>query len=547
MLSVQTQAQIERERRRRAGVYNPTTRYERFQELYFDDWSGFILDCFKWTRGEGPADYQVEIIGDLQEKGRAACRGPFGLGKTSISAWVILAFALTRDGRDWKAITTASRWNQLINYTWPEVHKWANRLRWDKIGRGPFTRDELLTRSLKLSTGAVTAIAPDKPEALEGGHADQILYVFDEAKAIPDGIFDSAEGAFSGAGGDTGREAFALAISTPGEPVGRFYDIHARKRGFSKWAAIHIGLDRPIEAGRISEEWAEDKRELWGEDSPLYKTRVLGEFAESGTDSVLSLSRVEAAMNRFEDWLAAGRPGTFTALGADIAEGGEQGDKNILALAYDDHIIGELRELPPGETAIMGTVGAIVGILAANGGLNGKGFALIDTVGVGAGAIQRLREQGYTNRALSFKAGEATDWRDKSGELSFADKRAAAWWIVREMLAPDSGVEVILPKDDELLGELVAPKWRVESSGKLRVESKDDIRKRLKRSTNKADAVIQALAGKLLLPLPNGLSIPVDEEARSRWATSAQKEVPVEVASRPIEGGSSRTRSRWRR
>jgi hypothetical protein len=183
-------------------------------------------------------------------------RGPHGLGKTTLSSWVIVHFALTRDGRDWKCVTTASAWRQLAKFTWPEVHKWARRLRWDRVGRAPFSANELLTLNLKLSTGEAFAVASDNPAYIEGAHADHLLYVFDESKAIPGGVFDAAEGAFSNAGGDTAAEAYALAISTPGEPQGRFYEIHKRQPGLEDWWTRHVTLEETIAAGRVSREWA---------------------------------------------------------------------------------------------------------------------------------------------------------------------------------------------------------------------------------------------------------------------------------------------------
>ena len=105
---------------------------------------------------------------------------------------VILWFALTRDGKDWKVVTTATSWLQLTKYTWPEVHKWARRIRWDIIGRDPFDDSrELLDLSLKLSTGQAFALASNDAAAVEGAHADHLLFVYDEAKTIPDDIWDA--------------------------------------------------------------------------------------------------------------------------------------------------------------------------------------------------------------------------------------------------------------------------------------------------------------------------------------------------------------------
>lgn len=476
-------------------------RFELFQRQYYDDWPALIHDCIDWRTDQQPASYQDEIIATLQANHRAAARGPHGLGKTALAAWVILAFALTRDGQDWKAPTTASAWRQLSKYLWPEIHKWARRLRWDKIGREPFNpRLELLTLSLKLETGEAFAVTSDDAATIEGAHADHLLYVFDESKAIPDATFDAAEGAFAGAGGDTASEAFALAISTPGEPTGRFYDIHRRKPGYEDWQARHVTLTEAIEAGRISRDWAEQRRLQWGETSAVYLNRVAGEFAASDEDTVIPLAWIELANDRWRDWAEAGKPGAFAGVGVDVGGGGEAGDKSIEALAYDRYKIDTLRKHSRGdpETATMQTAGRVKGILDAKGGR-----AFIDVIGIGAGVYHRLREQGYKN-ALAFNASEGAVWQvgkksvpitDRSGEFTFVNKRAAAWWLMRELLDPVSGVDIALPPDDDLTGELTTPKWKVQSGARIQVESKDDIRRRLKRSTDSADAVIQVITG----------------------------------------------------
>jgi hypothetical protein len=88
---------------------------------------------------------------------------------SALASIIILWFALTRDGRDWKAATTASVYHQLTQYLWPEIHKWVSRLRWDKIGRPPFREAREITQlSLKLTSGAAFAMSPGK-NALDTG------------------------------------------------------------------------------------------------------------------------------------------------------------------------------------------------------------------------------------------------------------------------------------------------------------------------------------------------------------------------------------------
>lgn len=438
-------------------------------------------DCIKWGRDEGSAPYQDELLSELVEHKRVAARGPHGVGKTAPASWAVLWFALTREHGDWKVPTTASAWRQLSRYLWPEIHKWARRLRWDRVGRDAFDeRTELLGLNLKLSGGEAFALASDNSALIEGAHASELLYVFDEAKIIPYATWQSAEGAFAMG------ECYWAAFSTPGEPVGQFYDIHARRPGLEDWVARHITLDEALAAGRISKEWAEQRKRQWGKNSAVYQNRVLGEFASSAEDGVIPLAWIELACERWAVWTEMERPGNFEAVGVDVARSGR--DKTVYALRFGN-VIGELRKYEHQDT--MQTVGQVKGILDKYKSHN----AVIDVIGLGAGVVDRLREQDLEVHA--FNASERTGRRDQSGEQGFANVRSAAWWNLREMLEPTSGHEVALPPDDELIGDLTAPHWRIVSGGRIRVEGKPDIKKRLGRSTDCGDAVVMAFYEKL--------------------------------------------------
>jgi len=466
--SLKVRAQAERERRRRSGVDN---KYRTFQEKYYSNPVAFVKNCIDWREDdEGASVYQEEILSALPKERRVTVRGPHGLGKTALAAWIVLWFALTRDGRDWKIPTTASAWRQLTKFLWPEIKKWARRLKWDDIGRQEFNRYELLALSIKLETGEAFALASDNSVMIEGAHADNLLYVFDESKAIPDSTWDSAEGAFS-----TG-DVYWLAISTPGEPQGRFYEVHKRSVGYEDWWVRHVRLEETIKAGRVSRKWAAQRKLQWGEKSAVYQNRVKGEFATSDEDGVIPLADVEQAIERWHAQQEIEAELEFTCVGVDVGRGG---DNSVYAKRYEWYIDTLIKS---NEKNIMPVAGRTKGILIANGG-----YSVIDVIGIGAGVVDRLREQNMDAR--SFNASERTNQRDSTGELGFTNKRSAAWWNMREILKNEP---VALPPDDKLIGDLTAPKWRVMSGGKIQVESKEDIKKRLKRSTDDGDAVVMS-------------------------------------------------------
>ncbi len=486
VVSPTSRIEFEREYRRRIAHMSNVDQRAAFQVRYWNSPSLFAAECIDWQDSKGLAAYQDETLKNLVKHKRAAVRGPHGLGKTALNAITILWFAFTRDGTDWKVVTTASAWRQLTKYLWPEVHKWVRRVKWDAIGRPPLQRGvELLDLSLKLRTGEAFAVASDNADLIEGAHADHLLYIFDEGKAIPVETWDAAEGAFS-----TG-DCMALAASTPGEPSGRFYDIQRKAPGYQDWWTKRVTKEEAIAAGRMERKWVEARRRQWGEKSAVYQNRVEGEFAASDEDGIIALADIERANQRWNDINDAAQSdpdvwGTLDRLGVDVGRGG---DPSVIARRHGFAIKG-FDEINIKD--VMSVTGRVRGILAGNTDAD----AVIDVIGIGAGAFDRLRERpqdesepDVSSRVLGFNAAEHTDARDKSGELGFVNDRAWAWWTVRELLQDDI---IALPPDDTLTGDLTAPKWKVMSGGRVQIEDKAEIRKRIGRSTNYGDAVVQA-------------------------------------------------------
>lgn len=457
------------------------------QLRYMDDPVGWVEAFVRFPRG-GLSGYQREIMSEVLSRKRVAVRGPHGLGKTTLLALLVLWFATTRDGLDWKVVTTASAWRQLTKFLWPEIHKWARLVDWDALGIPPPRKGrELMDLSLKLRTGEAFAIASDQPAAIEGAHADHLMYIFDEAKTIPGDTFDAAEGAFSAAGSDTPQEALVVAVSTPGVGQSRFREIHERGPGYEDWWVRRVTLKEAIDAGRISAEWAAQRMRQWGEGSAVYITRVLGEFAEQDESGIIPIEWIYRAVER---WRALNDTNELadmatTFIGADVGDGG---DPSILA-RWSGRVLVALEEVAQraaGET--MQVAGRLKGIVDAHA----CGIAL-DTIGVGAGVGSRLRELRV--RYVAFVASAASSRKDRSGEIKFLNLRAEGWWSMREALDPEFGDDLALPDDPQLIGELAAPRYEHTSSGRLKVESKDDVKARLGRSTDKADAAIMGRWG----------------------------------------------------
>lgn len=492
---------------------------------YMRDPVGWARDCVEWGDDGGLTAYQEEIIGALPKHHRVAARGPHGLGKSCLAAITVLWFAATREaaGIDWKVIITASAWRHLSVYLLPEIHKWAKRIKWDAVGREPYSEgDELLALSLKLEHGAANAVASNKPELIEGAHADSLLYLIDEAKIVPDGTWDAIEGAFSGGRPEGLPEAFALAVSTPGPPAGRFYEIHKRAPGLEDWHVRHVTLTEAIAAGRISGQWAEQRAKQWGADSAMYANRVLGEFHASDEDSVIPLAWVEAAIERWHAWNDAGRPPLEgrRVTGVDVARSG--GDSTILAHRWGPCITS--LEAHDREDTMQTTAR----VQAATGDPDGDGRTVsvpaVDSMGVGGGVVDRLRELGTP--VLAYTGAAKTKARTRDGEWGFTNVRSAAIWRMRELLDPAFGAEVMLPPDDLMIADLTTPTWDITTGVPpcIKVETKESVVARLGRSPDRGDAVVMSF-----------------------WAENLASSSVSSPARRQVSSGGTRAGSRYAR
>ncbi len=490
-----------------AQTTNQGVSYDDFKRRYKNDRVNFVKDCIQWYDGQGPCFYQEDIFRDLDEGvDRLSWRGPRGARKTSTCALIIIHFALTHDGnarRDWKVGLTASVGRQLTEFLWPEIHKWISRLRWDKIGRPPFKEGtELMAEKLKLSTGHVYSFTSNDPDKVEGCHADDVLIIFDESKAVPEASRKAVMGGITGAGADTHQKAIVIAVSTPGAPTGWFYDIHRGADRFASWKAIHITQEMCVKAKSLSVEGLKElERECGGAETSLYKQQGLGEFAADDELGLLPLAWIERAMERGIELRHSGQSlGYMTSAGVDVSDGGK--DKSIVAPCHGLHV-GDLIQLKSagrdGDSVsrMMSEVGQVVNILDENDMANP--VAVVDNNGAGAGFTARLKEiaeQKHKNWSVQgFMAQQKVDKRIAlPDKIKAKDLRSAGYLLLAHLLDPDKGHDISLPDDKELKLELsVIQRLPEDSEGRIKIEPKDMIRKRIGRSTDRADAVMQGL------------------------------------------------------
>ena len=215
---------------------------------------------------------------------------------------------------------------------------------------------------------------------------------------------------------------------------------------------------------------------------PLRSQMLNGDFdagLEDSADQVIPTAWVELAMARWTDLYP--KP-EMSALGVDIARGGR--DQTIISRRHGmwfDKLL-----CYPGTTTPDGPTVAGLVIAATRDGAP----AHLDVIGVGSSPYDFLVEARWD--VFGINVSEASAARDQSGRLGFFNLRSELIWKVREALDPANNTGVMLPPDSRLLADLAAYTWRLQSSA-IKVESRDEIQKRIGRSPDFASALMLAL------------------------------------------------------
>jgi len=414
-----------------------------------------------------PWEKQEEILRSVAEYRRTAVRSCHGIGKTRVASWTAVWFLCTHPSS--RVITTAPTWFQVKTLLWNEIASIHEQAPWP-LG-GSLTTTEWRIGPDWFAIGQST----NKPERFQGHHAEDILLICDEASGIAQPIYEASEGFLTSAG------SRLLLIGNPTQLAGEFYDaFHSpRKRQLYNTIAVSA-FDTPnLQAGQtirpylITPEWVEEKRLLWGEESPMWAARVLGDFPRQGSDTLIPLAWIEAAQWR---WHETEPDDEDVVLGVDVARYGTDATVIMERRGLRASVWQELRSMDT-----MRVTGAVV-----------KGFretnasaAHVDVIGVGSGVADRLKEQEY---AVAEMNG-AEKPRDTK---SYQNARAEWYWLLRERFR--TGEIAIDPDDDVLAGQLASMKYKYMSNGKLLIESKDDMKARGLPSPDRADALMYAFA-----------------------------------------------------
>lgn len=477
---------------------------------YRADWNKFVHDVFDVRLDKD----QQDILSSIQYNPRTSIASGTARGKDFVVACGAMSFLYLTPRWDdkgslvenTKVALTAPTDRQVKNIMMPEISRLYNKAK----SRGVVLPGKL--NAYDIRTGYeewfLTGFKADEynHEAWSGFHAVNTAFFVTEASGMSDDTFGAIEGNLQG------NSRIVLAFN-PNVSVG----YAAKSQKSERWSRFRFNsLTAPnvIERkntipGQVDYEWVKDKLDNWCtkiekseylEDmddfefegqwyrpEDLFRVKVLGKFPKVSEDILIPQQWIESAQERWKN--AKDLKKINLILGSDVAGMGR--DSSVNCHRYDNYVEKFDKHNSGGRADHMGVAGRIKCILDSNK----DSIASIDTIGEGAGVYSRLDEQGYSSRIVSCKYSEsAKDSRgreltDITGQYKFVNMRSYLFWSVRDWLDPKNNTGAMLPTGGSLLEEATEIKYWFRSDGKIQIEAKEDIKKRLGYSIDEFDSL----------------------------------------------------------
>jgi phage terminase large subunit len=387
-------------------------------------------------------------------------------------AVLALWWAMTR--REPRVILLAPTHRQIEEIVWREIVTLYQRRAKFPLGGRCFTKPD---EGIRWSDGGqIFGFSTDRKENV-AGYSGNILYLLDEASGIHDAMHEVV------ATSPTGKVAM---ISNPTRNSGAFYRSH--HSGRDVWRCLHLsseqaarenpivtlpsGERRALMPGLADEDWVSARRTEYGEASYFYDVRVRGEFSREESNAVLPLGLVTAAAERHAD---VSRDGPL-CIGVDVARFGADDSSMV---PRRGNWTGPV-EIHHGSDNVE-IAGRTLALAELHRRPGERVSVRVDTSS-GGGVADILRRHPTVDVVDVMAQEKATD-------SQYSRRRDELWFAMRRWLR-DGG---IAPGDDRLIADLTAPTYDWDESGRIKVESKRELRKRLGRSTDRADALALAV------------------------------------------------------
>ncbi|MBQ9549485.1 MAG: terminase B [Lachnospiraceae bacterium] len=445
-----------------------------------------------------PDEWQAKALRDLATVSKVAVKSGQGVGKTGMEAvallWFLCCFPYPR------IVATAPTKQQLHDVLWSEVSKWRDRspllstiLKWTK------TYIYMIGYEKRWFAVARTAT---KPENMQGFHEDNMLFIVDEASGVADPIMEAIMGTLSG------ENNKLLMCGNPTKTTGTFFDAFHADRGQYQ---LHTVSAR--NSSRTNKDNIASLDRKYGRESNVVRVRVDGEFPNQEDDVFIPLSWLEQSIRTELTEATAKALGTYQtedgtkqprdtsgveqiSIGADIARFGD--DKTCIGYRINEAVLIYKKYNGQDTTWTASNIAILYRELRQQyPNFTDPIVVKVDDGGVGGGVVDQLRTFKATEPALY---GDMEIYPVNFGQRIkhryYYDTTTYMMGIVRDLISPfdESGnektPEIVLPNDDDLIGQLSCRKYAFTSNAKQKVESKEEMKKRGLSSPDEADCIL---------------------------------------------------------
>jgi hypothetical protein len=424
--------------------------------------------------GVKPWSRQAVFLRSVRHNARVSHRSGHKVSKSNSMALLALWWVVTQP--DARAAITSASFHQVEKIIWREVRLMHQRSRLP-IG-GMLYRDP--SSGLQLPSGnEIFGFSTNEPERAAGISSPNLLYLIDEASGVPPEIFEAIEG-------NRAAGAKIVLCSNPTRTVGEFFETHTTKRRF--WTTIHTPstlspnvTGEAVIPGLATPAWIEEKKREWGEDSPMYQVRVMGNFPGQGSDAIIGLALV---MEARQAWAKTADEGALR-LGVDPARYGD--DESII------QVVRGLKAYPAivfsGQLDGQRLAGHVMdAVQQFRRKTDEKVRVKIDSIGLGASPQDFL---DHLDRAhlLGIEAVPVNVSETAPKSDTYSNLRSQLCFDLKEWLEAGGAI----PEDELLTQEMVSPTYEFDVKGRRKLRPKDYERKILGRSPDRRNALELAI------------------------------------------------------
>ena len=406
----------------------------------------------------------LESVRDYQETSIKSCHAS---GKTFTAAIIVHWWLCGEE--DSIVITTAPTFRQVKEILWREIKFLVQ-------GKSIYPKDAILDTQINLgSKWFALGLSTDRPDQFQGFHSKRLLVIGDEASGIAQEIFEATDGLAA---------TRYLWISNPLKNEGRFADSFknpkVHKITISAFDTPNVKESRQVIPGLLTNDDVERMKSYYGENSDVYRVRILGEFPLSDVDSLIGVDDIYKAIQRE----AKVESQWEKKMGVDVARFGD--DRSVIIIRQMEKVLRKEVFSSMDTMQITGQVLRIAKeekIKAAN--IN------VDVIGIGAGVVDRLKEQGWSVNAVNVGEGPEDQEHYSNLRAELYAGKLKEWIKTADF-----------PNDDDFY-ELANIKYKFNSKGQLQIESKEDMKKRGLISPDVADALMLTFASTNIFFIPS--------------------------------------------